>query len=109
MRVFLIIIYRFRVDHWFQFPSEVESCFPGIDDENKEIMVEGVLSLILTVLSCRLHCGKELVYFIGELHGANIWRRDFENNNAQHEFCFWSCYLYARNVLLGYKKDVTHE
>lgn len=49
---------RFRVEHWFQFPSDLESCSPGIDDDNKELMVEGLLTLILTVLSCRLHCGK---------------------------------------------------
>ena len=49
---------RFRVEHWFQFPSELESCSPGIDDDNKEMMVEGLLTLILTVLSCRLHCGE---------------------------------------------------
>ena len=49
---------RFRVEHWFQFPSDLESCNPGIDDDNKELMVEGLLTLILTVLSCRLHCGK---------------------------------------------------
>jgi hypothetical protein len=49
--------YRFRVEHWFQFPSELELCSPGVDDDNKEMMVEGLLTLILTLLSCRLHCG----------------------------------------------------
>ena len=34
---------RFRVEHWFQFPSELESCSPGIDDDNKERRFSAVL------------------------------------------------------------------
>ncbi|XP_046846410.1 E3 ubiquitin-protein ligase UBR3-like [Xenia sp. Carnegie-2017] len=55
-----VLIDRFRVEHWFQFPSELESCSPGLDDGTKDVMVEGLLTLIITIVSCRLHCGMDV-------------------------------------------------
>ena len=49
--------YSFGLRHWFKFGVPVVSSPPSFDSSTEVSMVEGMLTLLVTLLSTRLHLG----------------------------------------------------
>ena len=52
-------IYSFGLRHWFKFGVPAVSSPPSFDVDSEVSMVEGMLMLLVTLLSNRLHLGNE--------------------------------------------------
>ena len=59
MIVSLFAVNRFGLSHWLQFGPLTAPTPPGSDADTEVNMVEGLLNLLLTLLTTRLHLGKE--------------------------------------------------
>lgn len=51
------LFYSFGLRHWFKFGVPVVSSPPSFDSSTEVSMVEGMLTLLITLLSTRLHLG----------------------------------------------------
>ena len=58
------LLLSFSLRHWFKFGTPVVSSPPSFDIDTEVSMVEGMLTLLVTLLSTRLHLGKKQCYLI---------------------------------------------
>ena len=54
--------YSFGLRHWFKFGVPVVSSPPSFDSSTEVSMVEGMLTLVITLLSTRLHLGNVIIF-----------------------------------------------
>ena len=50
-------MFSFSLRHWFKFGTPVVSSPPSFDSDTEVSIVEGMLTLLVTLLSNRLHLG----------------------------------------------------
>ena len=58
-----LFVFSFGLRHWFKFGMPVVSSPPSFDVDTEVSMVEGMLTLLVTLLSTRLHLGNNDILF----------------------------------------------
>ena len=61
--IIIFFIFSFSLTHWFKFGVPVVSSPPCFDVDTEVSMAEGMLTLLITLLSTRLHLGNTTAFY----------------------------------------------